>query len=353
MFYPLDEEKGGRVVYTETTIYEKRTDASFRARIQPEHHIGESLFEQLAIDMVNDFPIDYMHQVCLGVMKKLLLLWIKGPKKHRMSVNQIYSVSSHLLSLSCFIPNCFARKPRALSDVDRWKATEFRQFLLYTGGIVLKPVLADNMYDNFMSLSVAISILVSPELTSVHANYAQRLITFFLQEAHNIYGSKFFVYNVHSLLHITNDAVKFGSLDNCSAFAFENKMQMLKKMTRSGKRPIVQVAKRIAERDSACNTTQSTPAATTFATKSPNNAFILPNGSCVEVIKRCENQSYKAHQYKHCAPLFTNPCDSSLLSFYKTSFNFVVRYLHERDLCHKAILIKEKDHLIFLKLHHS
>ncbi|KAJ8017353.1 hypothetical protein DPEC_G00016980 [Dallia pectoralis] len=122
-----------RVTYQETAELNLRTDASFRAQTQPEHHHGPTPLSDLPIDMVQSFPIDYMHQVCLGVTKKLLFIWCRGEKGMRISAGQVQEISSRLLQLKSSIPSIFARTPRGLDELERWKATEFRQFLLYTG----------------------------------------------------------------------------------------------------------------------------------------------------------------------------------------------------------------------------
>ncbi len=75
--------------------------------------------------MVRCFPHDYMHLESLGVMRKLLDLWLaSGPLCCRLSACQSVLVSDALISLRPYIPADFARKPRQLSERLRWKATE-------------------------------------------------------------------------------------------------------------------------------------------------------------------------------------------------------------------------------------
>lgn len=54
--------------------------------------------------------------------------------------------------MSKYITKEFVRKPRDMTDVDRWKGTELRQFLLYTGPIVLLDILPTHMYIHFLTL---------------------------------------------------------------------------------------------------------------------------------------------------------------------------------------------------------
>ena len=54
---------------------EKGTNFNFRNK-QPEHHIGESPFLSTNIDMVEKCPVDYMHAILLGIMRKLFKTWM-------------------------------------------------------------------------------------------------------------------------------------------------------------------------------------------------------------------------------------------------------------------------------------
>ena len=67
-----------------------------------------------------------------------------------MSAGNVEAVSKKLIELKPLVPKMFARKPRGLAEVDRWKATEFRQFLLYTGKIALNGILRPDLYEHFL-----------------------------------------------------------------------------------------------------------------------------------------------------------------------------------------------------------
>lgn len=87
------------------------------------------------------------------------------------------------------------------------------------------------IYDNFMALHVAITILSCPIYVKIAENieYAQQLLEYFIRTFEITYGKKYMSYNFHNLLHICLDVKKFGHLDAYSAFKFENYMSAVKK----------------------------------------------------------------------------------------------------------------------------
>ena len=242
-------EWNGKVTFPEMSA-EPRTNSNFRNREFPNHHLmstNSPLLELESCDLVTSFPLDYMHLVCLGVMRRLLWLWIHGPRSTKLSQSQITIVSESLLSLQCYIPREFARKPRSLSEYKTWKATELRLFLLYSGPVVLKGILSNNLYEHFLTFSVAIRIMLTQSLLDHYLDYADNLLKYFVSSFGIIYGKDQLVYNVHSLIHLADDAKKYGALDNVSAFQFESYLGRLKKLVRRPQQPCTQIVRRLLE----------------------------------------------------------------------------------------------------------
>lgn len=227
-----------------------RTDKSFREQFDERHHLGMSpLLQLLGIDMVTSFPIDYMHAVCLGVMKKLLNSWVGGSLSVRLSANSVRAISKRLESLKSFIPSEFNRKPRGLNELARWKATEFRMFVVYLGPTVIKDIVDLGVYEHFLLFHCGIVILLSNKhITNIGTELAGELLNVFVKHSKLIYGLEFLVYNVHSLSHLYKDVDVYGSLDNFSAFPFENYLGELKRLIRSPKKPLQQVFRRLKEK---------------------------------------------------------------------------------------------------------
>lgn len=110
------------MTFPETENAQRRTDQSFRTQQNPDHHKNRTPFEDLPIDMIRCFPVDYMHQTCLGCMRRLILVWLRGKKETKLSVLQAGLVNNQLVELKPFVPDCFGRKPRGFDTIEMWKA---------------------------------------------------------------------------------------------------------------------------------------------------------------------------------------------------------------------------------------
>lgn len=121
-----------------------------------------------------------------------------------------------------------------VSDVARWKATEYRLFLLYLGPLVLKNVPPTALYENFLLFHSAITILICKvNISNMKCEVANKLLCTFIDHCEEVYGTEYLVYNVHMLRHVSDDVKKYGLLDNFSAFPFEIFLGQLKKLVRS------------------------------------------------------------------------------------------------------------------------
>lgn len=182
-----------------------------------------------------------------GVTKKLTSLWVTGRDKI-LDGNDQNAVSMKIQMLYASIPKDFARKPRPLSEMAQWKATEWRCWLLYIGPVVLFNILPEDHYRLFATLSFSIRLLTQNiDIHKDTIDYAETLLKNFVQQCEVVIGAWFISQNVHNLIHLANDVRRFGSLENFSAFPFENFLKQLKRQVKSGNKPLQQVRNRYHE----------------------------------------------------------------------------------------------------------
>jgi hypothetical protein len=372
----------GRVVFPETDSI-LRSDASFRSQLNEEHHLGPSPFCELPIDMIAVFPLDYMHLVCLGVMRKLLHIWTKGPvqtgaRLGRQSVNKL---SEALLVLKAQVPIDFGRKPRSLNELERWKATELRQFLLYTGMICLRGVVAEAVYNNFLLLSASMYILLSPCLCQKYSDYAGELLKAFVSHFGKLYGVHFMSYNVHATIHLAQEVKVHGALDNVSSFIFENHLRKLKKLIRKPHAPLQQVARRLCEGQlsveakavqilqkehhegpvlvqfSMCKQYKEYKCESCTIKTKPNDNCVLLRNSIVLVRNfiSVDSVSYVVFQkFKSSKPYYSYPLDSTTFDIYSVShLRTKLEFALLTELRKKCVLLSLNGETVAVPLLHS
>lgn len=232
----------GRVIFLSCQKYSLRNGDDFRNFMYEDHQIQLSPLAEYGFPCVSSFCLDYMHLIILGATKRFLQFLKRGPRKCKLSSSQLDQISANLQKIKQYVPSDFVRKPRDISEMEIWKGTELRMFLLYTGPIVLKPVLKSEVYDLFMCLSIATSILISEKFCVKYLNYANDLYNYFANKAPELLSETFNSYNIHNLKHIAEDVKHFNTpLDNMSAFKYENYLQKSKKMLKSTNNPLVKV----------------------------------------------------------------------------------------------------------------
>ncbi|KAK3920470.1 Arginine--tRNA ligase [Frankliniella fusca] len=204
-----------------------RTDASFANQEDRFHHNGVSPLTMInEIGLVSNFRLDTMHLVYKGAFLRL----------------------GKLLGFIVSCPEDFNRKPRKIEEFYKYKATELRRLLLYDGVVAFKDEMEDNIHRLFCLLHCAIYILASRHLLANFHAHAEVFLRSFVQYSAEVFSNHFVVYNIHSLLHLTDECRVHGVLENFSAFCFENHLKSIKETLKSGYLPLEQIVKRDSER---------------------------------------------------------------------------------------------------------
>ncbi|XP_026668218.1 LOW QUALITY PROTEIN: uncharacterized protein LOC113464164, partial [Ceratina calcarata] len=162
----------GRTAFTGVD-HSLRTDDEYVRCADEQHHKGVSPLSLIPMGLVSQVPFEYMHIVCRGDMKKLFSAWVHGKytRSTKLSRRQIELMSSRMHILCKYCPSDFARRPRPIQVYLKYKATEFRQFLLYTGPVVTFGVLNEEVH-----YQVAILRSLSEDLLFAANNYMGQLL---------------------------------------------------------------------------------------------------------------------------------------------------------------------------------
>lgn len=222
-----------------------RNDNDYRARIYDDYHHKESVLELLPIDMIDAFPLDYLHCVLLGVVCWILKFLRDTPMT--LSSNDYIEINQRIEQFQKTEPIEFQRKLRSFTDnLGLMKGTEFRQYLLFVGPLLLKGIVDEEKLCNLLKLHIA-STIFSHERFANYYNEANTLMRMFIEEFAAIYHPCHCTYVVHSLCHMKKFIDKYGHWDNFSTFEYETYNSTVKNLLKGNVMPLIQVTNRIVE----------------------------------------------------------------------------------------------------------
>ena len=287
------------------------------------------------------------------------------------------------------MPGEFMRKPRSLDTLKRWKATELRQFLLYTGPVVLLNNIDDDRYLNFLALHTAFVIL-SHKKYFIHLDYEAKLLEYFVETFELLHESKHVSHNVHNLLHLVDDVKNHGPLDDFSCFPFENFLQSIKKCIRKSEKPLQQLVKRQLEQShfSIEAVAHSSPVYPIFQKehsrgpliqgiinnakqfkrisfsnfslqiRHPNNCCRLNDGSIIiieNIIVSENGHKVIDRKFLQLIDFYDNPCNSSELGIFQTPSNNLGprQIFNVAEIVYKCVKLETADTVKIFPLLHS
>jgi hypothetical protein len=184
---------------------------------------GHSILSVLSnFDMVRCFFPDYMHAVLLGVVRQFVFLWFDSTqhlKPHYLGRN-INEIDTILTSIKP--PSEIKRMPRSIEQRKYWKASEWRNFLLFYSVVCIKHFLPKQFLQHWFLLVFSINKLLMTPICVDDIAIVDMALHKFVVLTKDLYGEECNTYNVHLLTHLASYTERWGPLWSNSAFVFED-----------------------------------------------------------------------------------------------------------------------------------
>lgn len=189
-----------------------------------------------SFDLVKGFAIDHMHCCELGVMKKLLSLWldtINHKQPYYISKKHQVILSNRIIGLKPVSE--IARAPRSIFSRGEYKANELRNLLLYFLRFALPGLLEKKYITHFNLFSTSIYTLLREKISLESINQAEMKLNEFVDKFEDLYGKHNVTMNLHLLRHLVKIVKYLGPLWTHSAYGFESNNGIVVKSNTSTK----------------------------------------------------------------------------------------------------------------------
>ena len=266
---------------------------------------------------------------------------LKGPRTSgngkylcKMSATNIRVLDERIVFLQRFIPNVFARRLRPSAEVSDYKFTELRQFLLYTGKLLLYNITANpQQYWHFLMYNIVCCLMVDPDKAKTWHYLQAYLMDRVVLGFEEFYAVGFMSYNAHVQQHMPNIALMHGSLDGISAYPFESHLYHIKSSVTSSHNPLVGIVKGVLRRKANLNGVILQPPQATLHTSVPNNVYIDLSSNTVYEALRQVGEEAMMMQYLIIRPFFHEPLCSYHIGCYMVDrTRWCIVYIPKKDV---------------------
>lgn len=115
------------------------------------------------LDSVWGYPVDYMHEILLGVTKQMWNIWITPGHEFSLTAKKCSIINKRLLTIKP--PHEIHRLPRDLMSKAKWKVTKWRSWLLFYSYPCLRGVLENKFLQSFLLLVQSVYFLLQTDIS--------------------------------------------------------------------------------------------------------------------------------------------------------------------------------------------
>jgi len=185
---------------------------------------------------------EYMHAVCLGIIKYLILLWITPKYKA-----EPWYIGQYLHLINVRLertkpPYDVTRTPRSFSTIASWKASEFKSFALYYFPI-LDGFLPEPYFSHFSDFCHGFYVLLLERVSRPTVRAIDSLMRRFVRDTCYLYGEQHVTHNFHLATHLVESNLDWGQQWANSAFIPEWFIGQLQSSANGTQSVIEQMAK--------------------------------------------------------------------------------------------------------------
>ncbi len=173
-------------------------------------------------NVVDSFVFDSMHTIILGVLRNfVLMLFDSANNSKTFYLNKDAYDAINEKWMLCTVPSNTNRYVRTMNEFARWKANEWKTFLLVCVPL-LRGHLKEPYLGNFSCFVYSVFLMCSSSITEGDLTQADELMRQFCGKITLYYGKEVSSYNCHLLLHAVTCVRNHGPLWSYSLFPFEH-----------------------------------------------------------------------------------------------------------------------------------